>query len=111
MWRMLQVDEPDDYVLATGSAISVRDFVETAFSHAGLDWEAHVRFDQRYLRPTEVDELIGDASKAADQLGWKASVTARDLARLMVDADIAALEHGEGWIDRPSLPDWPVVGR
>lgn len=111
MWRMLQVDEPDDYVLATGSAISVRDFVETAFSHAGLDWEAHVRFDQRYLRPTEVDELIGDASKAADQLGWKASVTARDLARLMVDADIAALEHGEGWIDRPGLPDWPVVGR
>ena len=101
MWRMLHVDEPDDYVLATGSAISVRDFVETAFSHAGLDWEAHVRFDQRYLRPTEVNELIGDASKAADQLGLKASVTAHDLARLMVDADMAALEHGPLWVDRP----------
>ena len=64
MWRMLQADEPDDYVLATGGSFTVRDFVETAFEHAGLDWEKHVRFDERYLRPTEVDALIGDASKA-----------------------------------------------
>ena len=111
MWRMLQADEPDDYVLATGTACSVRDFVEAAFSHAGLDWEKHVRFDERYLRPTEVDELIGDASKAQSHLGWKASVTALDLARLMVDADIAALEHGTGWVDTPDLADWPVVPR
>src|SRR3954469_7568261 len=63
MWRMLQADAPDDYVLATGSAISVRDFMEAAFAHAGLDWETHVRFDERYLRPSEVDALRGDASK------------------------------------------------
>ena len=108
MWRMLQADQPDDYVLATGTACSVRDFVEAAFSHAGLDWEKHVRFDERYLRPTEVDELIGDASKAQADLGWKASVTALDLARLMVDADIAALEHGSGWVDSPDLAGWPT---
>ncbi len=64
MWRMLQADEPDDYVLATGGNFTVRDFVVTAFEHAGLDWEKHVRFDERYLRPTEVDALIGDACKA-----------------------------------------------
>ena len=68
-----------------------------------------VRFDQRYLRPPEVDELIGDASKAAHDLGWKATVSALDLARLMVDADVAALEHGAGWVDRPQLADWPLL--
>ncbi|MGB0189836.1 MAG: GDP-mannose 4,6-dehydratase, partial [Nocardioides sp.] len=109
MWRMMQADSPDDYVLATGTACSVRDFVEASFSHAGLDWEKHVRFDERYLRPTEVDELIGDASKAARDLGWRASVSALDLARLMVDADVAALEHGAGWVDRPQLAAWPVL--
>ncbi len=109
MWRMMQADEPDDYVLATGTACSVRDFVEASFSHAGLDWEKHVKFDERYLRPTEVDELIGDASKAQERLGWKATVAATDLARLMVDADIAALEHGHGWIDQPGLADWPAL--
>ncbi|GAA4556773.1 GDP-mannose 4,6-dehydratase [Pseudonocardia xishanensis] len=87
MWAMLQADEPDDYVLATGTAYTVRDFVEIAFEHAGLDWEKHVRFDERYLRPSEVDALIGDASKAADELGWKAEVLTPELARLMVDAD------------------------
>lgn len=87
MWAMLQADDPDDYVLATGTAYTVRDFVEIAFEHAGLDWERHVRFDERYLRPSEVDALIGDASKAADQLGWKAEVLTPELARLMVDAD------------------------
>ena len=64
MWRMLQADEPTDYVVATGTAYSVRDFVTLAFEQAGLDWEKHVRFDERYLRPSEVDALIGDASKA-----------------------------------------------
>ncbi|ADG79217.1 GDP-mannose 4,6-dehydratase OS=Tsukamurella paurometabola (strain ATCC 8368 / DSM / CCUG 35730/ CIP 100753 / JCM 10117 / KCTC 9821 / NBRC 16120 / NCIMB 702349 / NCTC 13040) OX=521096 GN=gmd PE=3 SV=1 [Tsukamurella paurometabola] len=104
MWRMLQVDEPNDFVLATGVECTVREFLETAFSHAGLDWERHVRFDERYLRPTEVDALIGDASRAADLLGWKAQVHAQQLARIMVDADIAAQEcAGRPWIDRPEL--------
>ncbi|WP_372733652.1 GDP-mannose 4,6-dehydratase [Nocardioides sp.] len=107
MWRMLQADVPDDYVLATGSSFTVRDFVTTSFEHAGLDWEKHVRFDERYLRPTEVDALIGDAGKAHRELGWKATVMPADLARLMVDADIAALEHaGRPWIDRVVLPGW-----
>jgi GDPmannose 4,6-dehydratase len=92
MWRMLQADRPDDYVLATGTAHTVRDFVQFAFDHAGLDWEQHVRFDERYLRPSEVDALIGDASKATEQLGWKPRVLAPELARIMVDADRAVLE-------------------
>ncbi|MDJ0362572.1 GDP-mannose 4,6-dehydratase [Rhodococcus sp. H29-C3] len=107
MWRMLQADEPDDYVLATGGNFSVKDFLTIAFEHAGLDWEKHVRFDDRYLRPTEVDALIGDASKAERSLGWKAAVHTPELARIMVDADIQALEHeGRPWIDRPILKDW-----
>jgi GDPmannose 4,6-dehydratase len=92
MWRMLQAPEPSDYVVATGTSHTVRDFVEYAFGHAGLDWQKHVRFDERYLRPSEVDALIGDARKAADELGWKPSVLAPELARIMVDADRAALE-------------------
>jgi len=107
MWRMLQVDEPDDYVLATGVGITVREFLSTAFAHAGLDWEEHVRFDERYLRPTEVDALIGDPRKAEERLGWRATVGAHDLARLMVDADIAALGcAGTPWIDSVSLEGW-----
>jgi len=92
MWRMLQADRPDDYVLATGTAHTVRDFVHFAFDHAGLDWEQHVRFDERYLRPSEVDALIGDASKATEQLGWKPRVLAPEMARIMVDADRAVIE-------------------
>lgn len=94
MWRMLQANEPDDFVLATGRAYLVRDFVEAAFSRAGLDWERHVRFDDRYLRPTEVDALIGDASKAKEKLGWEARVHSPELARIMVDADIEAVNSG-----------------
>ncbi|MFX1757355.1 GDP-mannose 4,6-dehydratase [Rhodococcus sp. As11] len=110
MWRMLQADEPDDFVLATGEAYSVRDFLEVAFEHAGLNWEDHVKFDERYLRPTEVDSLIGDASKAQDKLGWKARVHTPELARIMVDADIQALEHeGRPWIDRPAHSDWEIL--
>ena len=87
MWLMLQADEPTDYVIATGTAYTVRDFIGFAFGHAGLDWEEHVRFDDRYLRPTEVDALIGDPSKAAKMLGWTARTHAPELARIMVDAD------------------------
>ena len=92
MWRMLQADEPTDYVVATGTAYSVRDFVTMAFERAGLDWEKHVRFDERYLRPSEVDALIGDASKAKALLGWTPSTLTPDLVAIMVDADIAHLE-------------------
>jgi GDPmannose 4,6-dehydratase len=107
MWRMLQADEPDDYVLATGSGITVRDFLEASFSHLGLDWEKHVRFDERYLRPSEVDALIGDASKANDKLGWRSTVDGRTLAKLMVDADVEALDcAGRPWIDTVSLESW-----
>ncbi len=112
MWRMLQADEPDDFVLATGGNFTVRDFVVTAFEHAGLDWEKHVRFDERYLRPTEVDALVGDAGKAHEKLGWKATVDTEQLARIMVDADIAALEReGSPWIDQVALPGWPTLGQ
>jgi GDPmannose 4,6-dehydratase len=91
MWRMLQQNEPDDFVVATGTSFTVRDFLKFAFEHAGLDWEKHVKFDDRYLRPTEVDSLIGDPSKAADILGWKPEVLTPELAQIMVDADIEAL--------------------
>ncbi len=92
MWRMLQADAPEDFVLATGSAYTIKDFLEFSFAHVGLNWEDYVRFDPKFLRPTEVDELIGDASKAERVLGWKANVLPPELARIMVDADIARLE-------------------
>ena len=91
MWRMLQQDEPDDFVLATGIGYTVRDFCEFAFSHVGLDWEKYVRHDDRFERPSEVDALIGDASKARDVLGWEATTDGKALAALMVDADIELL--------------------
>ncbi len=94
MWRMLQHDRPDDYVIATGETHSVREFCQEAFGHAGLDWEKHVVADPRYFRPAEVDLLVGDAGKAARVLGWKPAVTFRDLVRIMVDADLAALRQG-----------------
>ena len=92
MWRMLQLDEADDFVVATGTSYSVRDFVQLAFDHAGLDWERHVRLDERYLRPSEVDALVGDASKAIEALQWKPQVLTPELARIMVDADREALQ-------------------
>jgi GDPmannose 4,6-dehydratase len=92
MWKMLQVDKPDDFVIGTGTDLSVQDFVEMSFEHVGLDWEKYVRFDEKYLRPTEVDVLIGDASKAETELDWKASVHQRELAAIMVEHDIAAIE-------------------
>ncbi|WP_406475389.1 GDP-mannose 4,6-dehydratase [Streptomyces sp. NBC_01615] len=87
MWRMLQHEEPTDFVLATGSGYTVRDFCQFAFDHVGLDWEKYVNYDDRYERPTEVDALIGDAAKAQDLLGWKARTLAPELSRLMVEAD------------------------
>jgi len=89
MWLMLQQDQPDDYVIATGESHSVRELVEIAFSHAGLDWQKHVVLDPAFIRPAEVDHLIGDASKATAQLGWTPSVTFKQLVTMMVDADLA----------------------
>jgi len=104
MWRMLQHDVPMDFVLATGQAATVKDFLTSAFSHAGLDWQEFVQFDPRYLRPTEVDALIGDSSLAEKELGWKAKTMPDELARLMVEADIQAQAHaGSPWIDSPTF--------
>jgi len=85
---MLQQDSADDYVIATGVTHSVKHLVETAFSHAGLDWQKYVRTDARFLRPAEVDLLIGDASKAKTKLGWSPEVTFEQLVTMMVDADL-----------------------
>jgi GDPmannose 4,6-dehydratase len=94
MWRMLQHDTPEDFVVATNTAYTVKDFLRLSFEHVGLDWEKYVRFDERYLRPTEVDSLIGDAGKAQDLLGWTPQVLTPRLAQIMVDADVKALELG-----------------
>ena len=91
MWMMLQQDQPDDYVIATGISHSVRELVEVAFGHVGLDWEQHVRLDPKFLRPAEVDHLIGDSSKARRTLGWTPEVDFPRLVRMMVDADLARL--------------------
>ena len=88
IWLMLQQNEPDDLVIATGESHSVHEFVETAFEMAGLDWRDHVRFDPRYVRPTEVDHLCGDASKAAAKLGWRARTSFAELVRIMLQADL-----------------------
>ncbi|GER21694.1 GDP-mannose 4,6-dehydratase [Zafaria cholistanensis] len=107
MWRMLQVDEPEDFVLATNAGYTVKDFLQYSFEHVGLNWEDYVRFDERYLRPTEVDALIGDYSKAKDKLGWEPTVKTPELARIMVDADIEALKNaGTHWIDTVNLKSW-----
>ncbi len=91
MWRMLQREEPDDYVISTGETHSIREICELAFGHAGLDWERYVTVDQRFFRPAEVDLLIGDPSKAEAGLGWKPSTTFEQLITMMVDADLALL--------------------
>jgi GDPmannose 4,6-dehydratase len=93
MWLMLQQPEPDDYVIATGISHSVRELVQIAFGHAGLDPEKHVRLDPTLIRPAEVDQLIGDASKAARVLGWTPTVDFRGLVGMMVDADLQALRE------------------
>lgn len=96
MWLMLQQDEPDDYVVATGETHSVKEFLELAFSYVNLQWEDYVEFDERYLRPAEVDLLIGDATKAREKLGWQPSITFPELVKLMVDADLEALGISNG---------------
>lgn len=101
MWLMLQQPTPDDYVIATGETHSVREFVEEAFSHVGLNWQDHVKMDPRYLRPSEVDLLIGDASKANKVLRWKPKVKFQDLVRLMVDADLKIAERERATSSHP----------
>lgn len=96
MWLMLQQPAADDYVIATGETHSVREFLEEAFSYVGLNWQDYVAIDPHYYRPTEVDLLIGDAGKAQKLLGWKPRTTFRELVRLMVDADVAALKAEAG---------------
>jgi hypothetical protein len=92
MWLMLQQDEPDDYVIATGETHSVREFLDEAFGHLDLDWKQYVEVDPRYFRPAEVDLLIGDSSKARQKLGWEPKITFKELARMMVNADLADLK-------------------
>lgn len=90
MWLMLQQEQPDDYVIATGETHTVREFLDLAFGHLGLDWHRHVKIDPRYYRPTEVDLLIGDPARAQQQLGWKPTVDFHQLAIMMVEADVEA---------------------
>ena len=90
MWMMLQQEKPDDYVIATGETHSVKEFLQEAFSYAGLDWNKYVEIDPRYFRPAEVDLLIGDASKAKAKLGWVPKTNFKELVKIMVDADLKA---------------------
>jgi GDPmannose 4,6-dehydratase len=99
MWLMLQQDQPDNYVVASGETHSIREMCEVAFSHVGLDWQDYVVVDQRFFRPAEVDLLVGDASKAKLSLGWEPQVSFTELMRMMVDADIRTLEEGERFPD------------
>jgi len=92
MWRMLQTEQPDDYVLATNETHTIREFLDTTFGHLDLDWKQYVKFDERLLRPSEVDLLIGDYSKAKKALGWEPATRMHALAKLMVEADLAALQ-------------------
>lgn len=92
MWLMLQQDEPDDYVVATGETHSIREFLDVAFGYVNLDWQKYVEFDERYLRPAEVDLLIGDPSKAKARLGWEPSVSFEELVQIMVEADLRSLK-------------------
>ena len=96
MWRMLQAEKPEDYVIATGESHSVREFLDLVFGHLGLDWQKHVEIDPRYFRPSEVDDLRGDPSRARRQLGWEPKVRFEELARMMTEADLKDLrDHGD----------------
>jgi len=95
MWLMLQQDKPDDFVVATGETHSVEQFLDVAFEHLDLDWREYVVQDERYMRPAEVDLLVGDAAKAGNVLGWEPSVTFAELVKMMVDADLVMLRAGE----------------
>ena len=104
IWSMLQQDAPSDFVVATGVSRSVRDLVETAFSHAGLDWRDHVRTDAALLRPAEVEHLVGDASRARQLLEWEPSVDFHTLVRRMVDADLERLRAAGAPVETPAFP-------
>lgn len=104
MWQMLQQPAGDDFVVATNTDLSVKDFVELSFKHVNLNWEDYVRFDERYLRPTEVDSLVGDATKAQNAFGWKYSVGPEQLAQIMVDHDIATIQGHKP--DAPAGETW-----
>ncbi len=93
MWRILQADEPDDFVIGTSRATSVKEFLDEAFGYVDLDWRNHVKIDPKYYRPTEVDYLQADATRAEEKLGWKAKITAKELAWIMVDADLAEIDQ------------------
>ena len=93
MWLMLQKEQSSDYVVATGVGARVREFADAAFARAGLNWQDHIEVDEKYIRPTEVDALVGDASKAERALNWKAKTHWKELAELMVDADIEARKN------------------
>jgi GDPmannose 4,6-dehydratase len=94
MWRMMQQPSPDDYLIATGRAHTVRELCEIAFSHVGLDWEEHVIVDPKFVRPAEVDHLIGNPTKAKAKLGWEPTVDFQQLVEMMVDADLKRLGDG-----------------
>jgi GDPmannose 4,6-dehydratase len=103
MWRMLQANEPDDFVVATGTKYSVRDFLGFAFERLNLDWEKYVEFDERYTRPAEVESLVGNPAKITNATGWKPRMLTPELAHIMVDADVEILNSpGASWIDRPA---------
>jgi len=111
MWLMLQQEEPQDYVLGTGEVHSVREFLEEAFSYVGLDWQEHVRIDPRYFRPTDVDLLAADSTRARQELGWNPKVTFRELVRIMVDADMEAVGltppgEGKAFLRKHALDDF-----
>ena len=93
MWLMLQQSEPEDYVIASGETHTVKEMIEIAFGHAGMDWKKHVKIDSKFIRPAEVDLLLGDSSKAKQELGWKLEVSFTELIKMMVDADIARLSN------------------
>jgi len=103
MWLMLQQDQPQDYVVATGVEHSVQEFVDTAFAHVGLDSGNHVAVDQRFVRPAEVDHLVGDASRARRELGWETKVSFRELVQMMVDADLERLSGDSEPTHRPAV--------
>jgi GDPmannose 4,6-dehydratase len=107
MWLMLQQAMPDDYVIATGESRSVQEFVEMAFAHAHLDWRKHVVDDPRYLRPSEVEHLRGDASKAREKLGWKPRMTFEDLVHHMVEQDLE-LARREKLLSENGFPTFSI---
>ena len=109
MWLMLQQSAPDDYVVATGETHSVREFLDIAFNYVNLDWNEYIAFDERYLRPAEVELLIGDPSKAKQNLGWEPSVTFEELVHLMVEADLAALDISPNGADKSLSKDHAYI--